>query len=169
MDDLDRSLGAISFTIPPPVGFLALMFTDVQVWNFRAIWFAFQSCFLPIFGMGGIVWFFFCFVFWFFWFLFRSHTGNPPLNMCANQSPIHSTQGSTRQWEAQPEAMAAALSIHNNVIRSSFLPLHGYEVKTGAPASIVLRCLGATARACDTHVAHMGHTRGIHVAHMGHT
>lgn len=39
-------------------------------------------------------------------------------------------QGSTTQWEKFPNIMAKALRIHNDLMRTSFAPFGGYEVKT---------------------------------------
>jgi len=46
-------------------------------------------------------------------------------------------QGSTEQWESQPEAMASSLAIHNAVAREAISQNSGYEVKTEGDAFMV--------------------------------
>lgn len=46
-------------------------------------------------------------------------------------------QGSTPQWDADPETMEQALQLHNEVFRNLMRDFHGYEVKTEGDAFMI--------------------------------
>eukprot|EP01059_Diplonema_ambulator_P014471 TRINITY_DN25384_c0_g1_i1.p1 TRINITY_DN25384_c0_g1~~TRINITY_DN25384_c0_g1_i1.p1 ORF type:complete len:1121 (+),score=287.70 TRINITY_DN25384_c0_g1_i1:173-3364(+) len=46
-------------------------------------------------------------------------------------------QGSTRIWERAPQAMCMALTMHNNLVRSTIKQFNGYEVKTLGDAFMI--------------------------------
>jgi len=69
----------------------------------------------------------------------------PPLRVTVSQSgPMGKVtlvftdiQGSTPQWDADPETMEQALQLHNDVFRNTMREHHGYEVKTEGDAFMI--------------------------------